>query len=161
VFWLAVLLLAAAADAQTAAPASHVRITMERNGCSMDVTCPVYKLTLGDDGSVLFEGKQHVSAHGVRSKKIQAQAVWELANRFVAIHYFDLPRYLGGCTDTPTVITSVTLGDRSHQVDNLECGNSHSLSELEDEIDQISNSKIWIRGRLRLWLHWPWFHSQS
>jgi len=150
-----ILAFAAIAAGQT----SRTSITMERKGCPMDLSCPVYKITLEDDGAVVFEGKQRVSAMGVHTRKIQPAAVEELAHRFDAIDYFDLPEHLGSCTDAPMVLTSVSIGGRSHQVSDWECGTAPSLKTLEDEIDQVSNSKIWIRGRLRLWLHWPWRHS--
>jgi Domain of unknown function (DUF6438) len=137
------------------------RITMERKGCPMDFTCPAYKVTIAGDGSVLFEGKQRVSAMGTHKKTIQIASVQELAKKFESIQYFSLPRHLGSCTDAPLVVTSVTVGSRSNEVSNWECGTTLSLSALENEVDQVSNSKVWIRGRLRLWFHWPWFHSQS
>jgi hypothetical protein len=154
---IALMILAFAATA--AGQTSRTKITMERKGCPMDLTCAVYKLTLEADGSVLFEGKQRVSAMGAHRRKIQPAAVEELAHRFDAISYFDLPEHLGSCTDAPMVLTSVSLEGRSHQVSDWECGTAPSLKTLEDEIDQASNSEIWVRGRLRLWLHWPWRHS--
>ena len=146
---------------QAADSTVRARITMERKGCPMVFSCPIYSLTLESDGTVEFEGKEHVRAKGAHKKKIEAAAVEELARRFETIHYFELPDRIISCTDTSLVVTSVSLGSQSHQVSHWECGSDPSLTVLEDEIDRISNSKLWIRGRLRLWSHWPWFHSRS
>lgn len=139
-----------------------MQITLERKGCPMDLSCPAYKLTLSGDGSVVFEGKSNVSAMGVHKRKIEPKTVEDLAHRFEDIHYFALPDHVGGtCTDAPLVVTSIMVANRTHHVNNWECRTTPSLTELEDEIDLVTNSKVWIRGHLRLWLHWPWFHSQT
>jgi hypothetical protein len=93
--------------------------------------------------------------------RIQPAAVIDLAHRFEAIGYFDFPKHLGACTDATVVVTTASIGGRSNEVSDWECGNSDSLNKLEDDIDTAANSKGWIRGRIRLWLHWPWFRSQT
>ena len=126
----------------------------------MDLSTPQYKVTLEGDGSVVFEGKRSVSAMGLHKRKIQAKAVENLVRRFEQIHYFNLPSRVGGsCTDAALVITSAVVGAKSNEVRDSECGSTPSLTHLEDRIDQVSNSQVWIRGHQRLWLHWPWFHS--
>lgn len=157
----ALILFTTVAAAQTAGPLGRIKIIMERKGSAMDFSLPQYKLTLKADGSLVFVGKHNVSAMGIHKRKIESKAVEQLARRFEEIHYFDLPEHLGSCTDAATVVTSVMIGNRTHEVRNWECGTTPSLTELENEIDQRAKSKVWIRGRLRLWLHWPWFHSQS
>ena len=155
------MILATAAAAQTAGPAGGIEITMERKGSGMDLSLPQYKLTLKDDGSVVYEGIHGVSARGIRKHRIQTSAISSLANKFAEMHYFDLPRDLGACYDGSVVVTSATIGSRSNEVFNRGCRAYPRLDELEDEVDRVSNSRVWVRGRLRIWLHWPWFHSQS
>ena len=157
--FVALMLVVTAGLAQSDADA--IKITMERKASGMNLSTPQYKLTLRGDGSIVFEGRARVAAKGLHKGKIQPTAVEELANRFKAIHYFDLPHRLGSCTDAATVVTSVSVGNLINEVRNWECGTTPALSALEDEIDRVSNSKVWIRGRIRLWLHWPWFHSRG
>jgi hypothetical protein len=132
---------------------------MERRGSGMDLSLPQYKLTLEGDGSVLFEGKHHVSAMSLHKSRIRPETVTDLAHQFEAIGYFDFPKHLGSCEDAAVVVTSATVGSRSNEVLDWGCGTNAALAKLEHDIDRVSNSKVWIRGRLRLWLHWPWRHS--
>jgi Domain of unknown function (DUF6438) len=153
------LFLSVLTSAQTNPPTGRIKITMERRGCGLDLTCPVYKLTLDGDGSVLYEGKHRVSAMGFRRRQIQPALIRDLATRFTDMGYFDLENHLGSCEDGAVVVTSVSVGTRSNDVLDWGCRTSPSLNKLEDEIDRVANSKVWIRGRIRLWVHWPWRHS--
>jgi hypothetical protein len=38
------------------------------------------------------------------------------------------------------------------------CGCPAELVKLEQEIDETSGTRRWVRGRLRVMLHWPWIH---
>lgn len=128
----------------------------------MDLSSPQYKLTLEGDGSVLFDGKRNVSAMGSHGRRIDPQIVKHLAQEFVQIGYFEYSKHLSSsCEDEAVVITSVTIGNQTNEVYYLGCETHRELDQLEDEIDRTTNSSLWIRGHLRLWLHWPWFHSQS
>lgn len=121
----------------------------------MDVSLSRYKLTLEGDGSVMFEGKSRVRAIGPHKYRIKPTAVRELADKFAAIGYFDLDKSLGSCEDAAIVVTSVTIAGRRNEVLDWGCGTNPELNKLEDEIDRVANSKVWIKGRTRLSLHWP------
>lgn len=155
------LILTAAVAISQEAPASDIRVTLERRGSGMVLSSPQYKVTIEQDGSVTFEGEHNVSALGTHRRKIQRNQVRELARRFEEMGYFGLPEHTGTCTDAATVVTSVKIGSRAREVRHWECEDTPELTHLEDEIDRVANSRVWIRGHLRIWLHWPWFHSQN
>ena len=116
----------------------------------MNFSCPVYKVVIDGSGIVLFEGKERVSAKGLHTRKIRPSVVEELGQHFAATGYFNFPD-VGACSDGAMVITSLTLGTSTHEVRDR-CS-SPELTQVEDEIDRVSNSKVWVRGRVRLWLN--------
>jgi hypothetical protein len=117
-------------------------------------------LAIEGDGSVVYEGKRNVSAVGTRKGQIKPAVVRDLAQKFREIGYFDFARNYGSCKDGAVVVTSGTLDGKSNEVVDEGCGvGPPEFHQLEDEIDRITNSKVWIRGRTRLWLHKPWHHS--
>ena len=127
----------------------------------MDLSAPAYKLLLEGDGSVVFEGKRNVSAAGVHRARISQTAVKVLAQEFVDKGYFDLSSSYGSCDDGGVVNTSLEFEGRSKAIREPCNAGPESLHELEEEIDRVSESKRWVRGRMRTFFHWPWFHSES
>lgn len=136
----------------SAAPAV-TRVTLERKPCFG--TCPVYRVSVAEDGAVTFEGLQHVDSIGSFAGRIGAESVGALARLFEEHDYFALDdKYAYGeanCaqygTDAPTVITSVTIGGRTKRVEHdLGCaGVPKRLSDLESAIDEIVGTSRWIR----------------
>ncbi|MGK2934005.1 MAG: DUF6438 domain-containing protein [Gemmatimonadaceae bacterium] len=130
------------------------RVTLERKPCYG--TCPVYGVAVADDGAVVFEGLQHVDSIGRFTARIDAQRVAELARVFEEHGYFALDdRYAEGeancrpyAMDAPTVITSITIGDRTKRVEHdLGCaGVPQRLYDLERRIDEIVGTSRWIRN---------------
>ena len=136
----------------SAAPAV-TRVTLERKPCFG--TCPVYRVSVAEDGAVVFEGVRHVASVGSFTGRIDAERVAALARLFEEHDYFALDdKYAYGeanCaqygTDAPTVITSVTIGGRTKRVEHdLGCfGVPPRLSDLESRIDEIVGTSRWIR----------------
>ena len=146
----ALLLLGSSAAAQTNPPAGGIRITLERTGCSMDLTCPAYRIIIEGDGTILFEGKHAVHAVGIRKSGIQPSAVRRLAQRLADKGYFDFPSSFGVCDDGAAVKTSLEMSGRIKKIDDGCGAGPAALRDLENEIDKVSGSKHWVRGRLRL-----------
>jgi hypothetical protein len=160
---LCVLALAACAPPNGAVPDSSAatpgaapavtRVTLERTPCFG--TCPVYRVSVGGDGAVAFEGLGYVDSIGSFTGRIDADRVAALARLFEEHDYFALDdKYAYGeanCaqygTDAPMVITSVTIGGRSKRVEHdLGCGGvPPRLSDLESRIDEIIGTSRWIR----------------
>ena len=119
-----------------------VTITLERTGCFG--FCPTYKLVIYGDGRVVYDGKYFVKTKGIRNFQISQVKVKELVDEFYNIDYFSLQdKYDAPVTDLPTQTTSITIGGKTKKVVDY-YGAPKKLSELENKIDDITNSKSWI-----------------
>lgn len=145
--WLVLLAGLLTACASTPQPNNqhelpHVVITLERTPCYG--FCPVYKLTILGDGTVIYDGRQFVKVEGRREAKISTKDVAMLIKRFQEIDYFSLKEsYTRPVTDLSTTVTSLTLGDRSKTVRNY-AGAPRELIELEKLIDRTANVQQWV-----------------
>lgn len=130
-------------------------ITLERTGCYG--MCPIYKITISADGSVIFEGNRFVKKVGSAKSVISQEQIRELIAAFEKFKYFDLKdryeRPEDDCkqwvTDHPSAITSLTLNGRSKSVIHYYgCRGVEVLArlgKLEQAIDDAVNSAQWIR----------------
>ena len=121
-------------------------ITLERTACYG--TCPVYKVTIYEDGKVLYNGEQFVENKGEHDFRISPAKVKDLINEFYEIDYFSLHNeYTANITDLPTTITSIKIAGQAKRVSNY-YGAPEKLRELEDMIDEVTNSQRWIGKKL-------------
>jgi hypothetical protein len=122
-------------------------ITLERTPCYG--FCPVYKLTIGGDGTVVYEGKDFVSIRNREETTISRDEIDQLVKEFKRIDYFSLnDEYTERTiTDAPSVITSITLDGKTKTIEHYHGDFSapEELTELEDAIDEIVNSDQWIK----------------
>ena len=133
--------------------ASMPVITLERTTCFG--TCPAYKLTIFDDGKVVFEGKDFVKTKGKAKGRITKARVADLLREFDRIDYVKLDDDYGegnkcpeGWTDYPSAITSLTRDGKQKTVRHyLGCRGLpilDQLTTLENKIDQVANTRRWI-----------------
>jgi len=123
----------------------QVAMTLERTACFG--FCPIYKLTVYGNGKVVYEGKRFVKVTGTRTTTISQTAARKLIADFQKLNYFKLQdSYTGGHTDAPSAITSLTIGKKQKTVNHyLASPNAPTqLTELENQIDAVVNSKQWI-----------------
>ena len=119
-----------------------VIITLERTACYG--FCPAYKLTIYGDGKIVYDGKYFVKTKGVQNSQIPTDKVKGLVDEFYKIDYFSLQdKYYAPVTDLPTTTTAITIDGKTKKVVNY-YGAPEKLSELENIIDEITNSKKWI-----------------
>lgn len=130
-------------------------ITLERTVCFG--TCPAYKLTIKNDGSVTFEGKRFTKTIGNATGKINQADFRALASEFEKINYFTLPdAYTPGTkecprvmTDMPSANTSIRLDGRAKSVAHYYgCGTEGALAKLtalETRIDEVAGTQKWIK----------------
>lgn len=130
-------------------------ITLERTPCYG--MCPMYKITISADGTVVFQGTRFVKTVGAARTAISPSKVRELIDAFARIKYFELNNQYAtrtdGCkqwfTDNPSAITSITVNARSKTVrHDYGCRGVDVLTDLEKlerEIDLAVNSDQWIR----------------
>jgi hypothetical protein len=145
------MLLGMAAAAQSNIP-PNTKIMLERSGHTLDLTCPVYKIAIDGEGFVTYEGKHAVHAVGFRKAKIQPSTVRLLVERMLNQGYFDFPESYGVCDDGGMVKTSLEVDGRRKSIEDGCQAGPEALRRLEDEIDHVSGSDRWVRGRmLGLW----------
>ena len=134
-------------------------ITLERTGCLG--SCPVYKLTINADGMVEFRGS-HVKegrmvSDAVKKGHISRDKLVCLLQAFQTADYWSFKdQYSFGdkaCgeswTDYPSAITSIRVGGKTKSVDHYYgCQRNDRLTiltELESKIDDVANTKQWLR----------------
>jgi hypothetical protein len=133
-------------------------ITLERTQCLGP--CPIYKLTIYDDGKVEYEGKQYVKRKGKAEGRITKEQLQELVREFEKIDYFDLADSYApygvdkktcpeAWTDYSAAITSLNWKDRKKTVSHyLGCRGTtvlDQLNALENKIDRVVSSDQWIK----------------
>lgn len=119
--------------------------TLERTGCYGE--CPVYRLTVSNDGSVVYVGTRWVKALGKKQYKItdaqlaELQAAFEHAN-FAQLRDYDRVEN----TDDDWALVSFYRGGTAKRVRHYHGDNSAplALSVLEDEFDRIVNSGRYV-----------------
>lgn len=126
-------------------------ISLERTPCFGG--CPVYAVAVSPSGEVTYEGKAHVRQLGKASAKITQQKVEALLVELEKAGYFSMAdRYAASepacgrySTDSPSVITSVTIRGRTKRVEHdYGCGSAPgALVVLERRIDDVLGSGRW------------------
>jgi len=123
----------------------NVVITIERTPCFG--TCPDYKMTINGDGRVVYEGESFVKITGTQTTQLSQDKIKQLVDEFHQVDYFSLKdEYTAHITDLPTTITSITIDGKTKKVVNY-YGAPKKLGELENKIDEITNSKNWVGNK--------------
>ena len=138
--------------APAAAPESGPTVTLERTPCFG--TCPVYTVAISRAGEVTFNGKHHVAQSGKATGTIPPEQVDSLLAELEAAGYFgfadayvmDSPACGMYATDSPTVITSATRGDKTKTIrhDRGCSAAPPELSRLEQRIDEVAGTGRWV-----------------
>ncbi len=130
-------------------------ITLERTVCFG--SCPSYRVTISQDGTVTFEGRRFVKTTGTVTEQVSPDKFQQLVDEFEGIKYFSLQdRYTqraDGCTtfmtDMPSANTSLSLNGRVKTVAHyFGCRGPEvlpALTALERKIDEIAGTEKWIK----------------
>lgn len=119
---------------------NDVIISLERTTCFG--TCPVYSVTIFEDGTVIYEGKQFVQNIGTYQYNIPSDNVERLIDKFHQINYFALDdSYYRNVSDLPTAITTFQTDSYKKTVTNYGRAGPESLQELEQLIDRFAGSQ--------------------
>lgn len=118
-----------------------VLASLERTACYG--LCPVYVVTVFDDGRVEYEGKDFVKTKGKVTSKLDASKLDALRSAFKDTDFFSLGDYSYNPKTDPTDGPGASLyyasGGRAHAVQHY--SGSHaapdSLGKLEDTIDSL------------------------
>ena len=115
--------------------------TLERTGCYGE--CPVYRLTVNSDGSVVYVGTRWVKAVGRQVYKVSDAQLAELQAAFERANFFMLRDYdRVESTDDDWTHISLRRGAGFKRVRHYHGDNAApvALSTLEDEFDRIVES---------------------
>jgi hypothetical protein len=112
--------------------------------------CPEYTVTLRDDGTVTYSGRQYVRVSGQHSWTIDPGVVRALAREMVAAGFFELENeYTDRRTDNPTTYTTLTIGTRTKKVKDYVSG-PPKLKDIEKKIDDVSGVMKYIASEGKL-----------
>jgi membrane dipeptidase len=128
--------------AAATAATEPVEITLQRTPCFG--MCPEYTVTLKDDGTVTYSGRQFVRTPGDHTWQIDPAAVRALAREMAAAGFFDLQdTYTSRTTDNPTTYTTLRIGSRTKKVQDYVSG-PPKLKDIEAKIDEVSGVKKYV-----------------
>jgi hypothetical protein len=122
-----------------------VTITMERTPCFG--RCPVYRVSLNDSGTVVYEGRGFVRENGRHETTVRGGDVQALAKEIEDAGWFSLrDNYPPDVTDHASVITTVTIDGRTKRVEhNLGSRTAPATLEvLYARIDDVAGTKQWV-----------------
>lgn len=122
-----------------------LEIRLERTMCPG--ACPDYSLIIHSDGKILYEGRRYVATKGKKQGRISTSHVKKLLAEFDRIGFSSLKdRYDAIATDGAVTKTFIMAAGRSKQVANCHPSRApEGLYNLEKMIDEISNSKRWVK----------------
>lgn len=130
-------------------PETRAWIRLHRTACYG--TCPVYAVTLFDDGEVTWEGIDFVNRLGPASAAVSPKTVTRLIERFERFNLDGVPEEhpgYGKCaTDSPSsVIESSSSHGTRRAVHYYGCRGAKlaALGLLERKIDRVADSDRWI-----------------
>jgi hypothetical protein len=124
-----------------------VVITLERTPCFGK--CPVYGLSIFEDGTVVYVGIKDVAVTGVQVGHVDPSVVVNmLTGMMKATGYFDWQDEYTHMTitDQPTIITSLSTAEQGKRIVRY-AGDANApvgLTWIEDQIDRAVNSAQWV-----------------
>jgi hypothetical protein len=128
-----------------AVPGATPLATLERTGCYGE--CPVYRLTVSSDGSVVYVGTRWVKVLGRQVYKLSDAQLAELQAAFERINFMSLRDYdRVENTDDDWAHVSFRRGSLVKRVRHYHGDNAAppALSSLEDDFDRIVESARYV-----------------
>jgi hypothetical protein len=122
-------------------PGATLLATLERTGCYGE--CPVYRLTVSTDGSVVYVGTRWVKVVGRREYRLSAAQTSDLETAFERANFMLLRDYDHvESTDDDWAHLSFQHGGRTKRVRHYHGDNAApaALNALEDEFDRVTDS---------------------
>lgn len=147
-----------------------LRVRMERTVCFG--TCPAYSVFIDGSGRVEWQGNQSVAVLGHRTGRVSRHELEELSRRLDRAQFFDrddrgelaqepectTTTTANGsstscsfgtsftiCSDTSHTIITVSRAGVMNKIDNDHCRERPELDELENYIDRIARTEVWIK----------------
>jgi hypothetical protein len=124
---------------------AEAAITLERTVCFG--ACPIYTVTIYQDGTVVYQGERFVDITGEQTSEIPVETVDAMVEAFAEAGYFEWEESYDNpsVTDLPSVITSVTRDGETHRIDRYTAATDVPvlLPFLEQWIDIMANTAMW------------------
>jgi hypothetical protein len=116
------------------APAGQL-VSLKRTPCFG--RCPMYRVTIMDNGELVYEGKRFVEKIGTYSGLITGQDVENIIKKINEVKYFEMEdAYDVPIADFPTCVTTVNLDGKSKSIMNKQ-GAPGELKQFELYIDSL------------------------
>lgn len=127
------------------ANSTDIEIKLEKTACYGP--CPVYSVIIYGDGTVLYDGINHVDNIGKNTYHIAKDDVDDLVELIYDVNYFSLKdRYEASHTDDSTIITSVKINDDEKTVVNYGHYGPDRLHKIEKKIDDLTNFILFLKS---------------
>lgn len=127
-------------------------ITLERTACFG--SCPIYTVSVLEDGTVLYNGEKFVTTTGEQTYQIDPATVKLMVDGIANAGYFDWKDEYTTMTvtDMPTVITSVTRDGVTKTITRYQGDDSApiALPYIENWIDLMANTGMWTGAQLNM-----------
>lgn len=125
--------------------ASNAVISLERGACFG--TCPIYKVRIFQDGTVIYEGENFVDITGEQRSQIDPATVEQMLAVLADAGYFEWDEAYDSMTvsDLPYITTSATRDGETHQIRRYAGDDSAPLTLpfLENWIDIMAGTPAW------------------
>lgn len=120
-------------------------VKLSRSGCYG--TCPVYDVTVSENGDVTWKGYGFVASTGQKHSHIDAEAAHALIEKFLDPKFWALcGGYSSSATDSATTEIEVHIGGRSKAVSNYDESAPAWVETLEKAIDATVDTHLWRHG---------------
>jgi hypothetical protein len=142
---LLVIVLVSVTAVKAQQPQADIAISLERTACRG--ICPVYAVTILEDGTVHYTGEDFVAVTGEQTTEIDPTVVDQMVEAFATAGYFGWNQIYSTQTvsDLATIITSVTRDGETHRTERYVGDYSAPLALpfLENWIDEMIHSQLW------------------
>lgn len=111
-------------------------IRLQAEACNGN--CPVFSVEVCGNGTVHYVGYDHVNATGLHTYQVPRSNVTDLLKASYRMDFFALDsRYAAEASDLRSVVTRVTVGHRSHGVEDYGPGWNDAPDSLVDFESQV------------------------
>lgn len=119
-----------------------VLATLEKGPCYG--RCPVFTLTIYENGVVTYEGKRFTEREGLHYRKLDKKEIAEIQEKFRQADFFSFQRvYPSRLPDLATVTLTFSEDNKSWSVMGKD-GRPDKVVALENFLDKIANTGEWI-----------------
>lgn len=137
------------AEGQFEISGADTLIKMERTRCYG--FCPAYELTIREDGTITFIGKEHVAHKGRAEGEMPQENLDTLVQTIRESHFMEIPsspECESRMTDMPSVFLTIEMEGKRHYVNHYHgCRGfeyEEDLHNLEEKIDSLAGVNRWV-----------------